>query len=248
MEQNTHALAVRAALGSGVSAAEKQLAIIGTNFGDEELKEVIKELTPAEISIISSEGDMTKPSILHSFITPEQFVLAFKRIGARWGAVDKWISPDALHKFQDDISDFLCPVILGADNTTRRSEVLSALLDVEHAEETLFMLSLDRKDSAEFFSSPTTCPITHGTWQELLQVVVEYDPSRIEAFRQIRTDIAHSSAQIEIKHPEDELGNVLKSELMFARDVVFEIQRVAQEMEEKDPTIGKTKEEEFFDI
>ena len=66
-------LAVRAALESGGGAAETQLALLAAEGGDSQLQLVVERLTAAEINVIVADADMSKPSMAHAYITPEQF-------------------------------------------------------------------------------------------------------------------------------------------------------------------------------
>src|SRR4051794_1609118 len=79
---NDKTLAVRSALESGGGAAESQLALIASGAGDNQLQLVVESLTAAEINVIVEDADMTKPSVAHAFITTEQFIGAFERLGS----------------------------------------------------------------------------------------------------------------------------------------------------------------------
>jgi hypothetical protein len=75
------ALAVRAALESGGGAAETQLALLASEGGDSQLQLVVEKLTAAEINVIVADADMSKPSMAHAYITPEQFMEALSGSG-----------------------------------------------------------------------------------------------------------------------------------------------------------------------
>jgi len=185
---NINTLAIRQALQSGGAAAETQLAIIANSAGDEQLALVIEDLGAAEIAAIVEDADMTKPSIVHAFVSPEQFLGAFDRLGAKWGAISSNSDIDLL-KFQSDIEDFLCPMILASHVTAHRDSVLTALLEHPLGPDTLLFVALDRKDSEELILRPIDYPITHGTWQELFRLTAEQHP---EVYR----EIAHHSASL----------------------------------------------------
>lgn len=185
---NINTLAIRQALQSGGAAAETQLGIIAHSAGDEQLALVIEDLGAAEIAAIVEDADMTKPSIVHSFISPEQFIGAFNRLGAKWGAITPSSDIDLL-TFQNDIEDFLCPMILASGVQKHRDSLLAALLEHPLGPDTLLFVALGRKDSEELILRPADYPIAHGTWQELFRLTSELQP---EAF----SEIAHHSVSL----------------------------------------------------
>jgi len=184
MTTTTNTLAVRAALQSGAGAAEAQLALIAGNTGDNQLAAVVADLTAAEVAVMVSDADMSKPSLAHSFLTVEQFLGAFARLGGRWGEVDA--SADYL-RFQRDVEDFLCPMILVSPEPARRAEMLGTLLEHELGLDALFFLTLKREETAAQLKNPHGFPFAHGTWQELLALLFEHFPDK---FRELAT-LAH---------------------------------------------------------
>lgn len=177
-------LAVRAALQTGAGAAEEQLALIAGNTGDNQLAAVVADLTAAEVAVMVSDADMSKPSLAHSFLSAEQFSGAFARLGGRWGEVDA--SADYL-RLQRDVEDFLCPMILVSPEPLRRAEMLKALLDHELGLDALFFLTLKREETATQLKNPHGFPFAQGTWQELISLLFEHFPAK---FRELST-MAH---------------------------------------------------------
>ncbi len=180
---NINTLAIRQALQSGGAAAETQLSIIADSAGDEQLALVIEDLGAAEIAAIVEDSDMTKPSLLHAFVNAEQFIGAFDRLGARWGAISASSDIDLL-KFQNDIEDFLCPMILASGRQKHRDSLLEALIEHDLGPDTLLFVALDRKDFDELIVRPLDFPVALGTWQELFRLVAELHSEKYQ-------DIAH---------------------------------------------------------
>ena len=172
-----NALAVRAALENGGGAAETQLARLATEAGDSQLQVVIEKLTAAEINVIVADADMSKPSMAHAFITPTQFLEAFERLGSRWSRANEIKSSDDYAEIQRDVEDFLCPMVLATADQARAKTMLGALLGHSLGAEALLFTALGRKDYQEFLASPGNFAIAAGTWQELLQVTLEQQPS-----------------------------------------------------------------------
>jgi hypothetical protein len=105
-------LAIRQALNnSGPQAAERQLALLGDNQGDEQLAVLVRDLSPGEVSQLLAEGDYTKPSVVAHHITPQQFLGALHRLGARWGSV-KAAQLSALLSIKEQVSDFVLSALL----------------------------------------------------------------------------------------------------------------------------------------
>jgi len=188
MSENINTLAIRQALQSGGAAAETQLTIIANSAGDEQLALVIEELRPSEIAAIVEDADMTKPSIVHAFVTPEQFIGAFDRLGAKWGSISPSSDIDLL-KYQNDIEDFLCPMILASGEVKHRDALLDALLEHPLGPDTLLFVALGRKDLEEIVVAPRDFPVALGTWQELFRLTAEQQP---ETFG----EIAHHSVSL----------------------------------------------------
>ncbi|MDB6153205.1 MAG: hypothetical protein JWL90_1658 [Chthoniobacteraceae bacterium] len=170
-------LAVRAALENGGSAAETQLALLAGEAGDSQLQIVVEKLTAAEINVLVADADMSKPSMAHAFITPDQFLEAFDRLGARWSQSDEIKSTADYTEIQNDVEDFLCPMILSTGESARAKKMLETLLGHALGAEAILFTAIGRKDYLEFLVSPGSHPITRGTWQELLQVTLELQPS-----------------------------------------------------------------------
>jgi hypothetical protein len=170
-------LAVRAALESGGGAAETQLALIASTGGDLQLQLVVEKLTAAEINVLVEEFDMSKPSVAHAFISPEQFLEAFDRLGARWSQIDEIELTGDYAEIQRDVEDFLCPMILSTGDPARIKLMVTTLFKHPFGGESVLFAALEKKDYFEYMTAPQDHPITRGTWQDLLSVAREHFPS-----------------------------------------------------------------------
>jgi hypothetical protein len=169
-------LAVRAALETGGGAAESQLALIASGAGDSQLQLVVESLTAAEINVIVADSDMSKPSMAHAYISPEQFLEAFDRLGSRWSRFDPVEASGDYSEIQRDVEDFLCPMILSTGDPVRAKMMILALFEHPLGGEAVLFAALEKKDYFEFMTSPGDYPITRGTWQELLAATREHYP------------------------------------------------------------------------
>ena len=182
----THTLAVRIALQSGAGAADTQLALIAEGAGDAYLQTVVADFKPAEIAVMVSDADMTKPSLAHAFINEEQFIGAFSRLGSRWGEVQT--SVDYV-SFQRDVEDFLCPMILSSDDPVRRAAMLAALIHHELGTEALLFMALGHKELEAFLAHPHGFPIARGTWQELISLTYDKHPTEFHEIADMAREV-----------------------------------------------------------
>ncbi len=182
-------LAVRAALESGADAAETQLALIASNAGDSQLQLVVETLTAAEINVIVADSDMAKPSIAHAFITPAQFLEAFDRLGSRWSRFDQVESAADYLEVQEIVEDFLCPMVLSAEDPKRAKQMLGTLFGHPLGCDAVLFTAIDRKDYQEFLAAPGDHSIIRGTWQELLQSTLEHHPRKYAEIKDLAAAI-----------------------------------------------------------
>jgi hypothetical protein len=222
-------LAIRAALAHGGGAAENQLALLASEAGDSQLQVVVEKLTAAEINVIVADADMSKPSMAHAFITPDQFLEAFERLGTRWTQSDDFHSALDYAELQNDVEDFLCPMVLATGDATRAKTMLGALLGHTMGAEALLFTAIGRKDYQDFLAGPGNFAITRGTWQELLQVTLELHPAGYAEVRGLAAAI----------HDEEEDGT-----LDFASGFLHGMQQEAA----KYHTAVEATEEEFVDL
>ena len=156
----------------GVHATERQLSIIGNQAGDGELAIIVESFTPGEVAALVGEGDYTKPSIASHFITPEQFIGALERLGARWGSLDKKIHRERDEECRQEVADFILSVVL-TDNLDRQATLLESLLDNDLGRDVLLLIAVNEKECVEFLEAPTisSAAIMIGTWQEVYAAI-----------------------------------------------------------------------------
>ncbi len=184
-------LAVRAALNEGAGAAEKQLAIIAGTQGDEQLALVVAELTAPEIVTLVGESDMTKSSLVSAFVTPEQFVEVLTRKLDAWSSYYGSMSlnelANSLPGLQDQLEDFLCPMIFSAESPDREKAIFDALLEFKIGPELILLAGVGRKDFEEIFVLKETFPASPGTWQSLFTGLQQRDPAEYKTLQAFYT-------------------------------------------------------------
>ena len=185
-QNNNHTLAVREALQQGAGAAEKQLTIIGNDYGDSQLALIVGDLSVPEIIVMSDEYDMTKPSLIRAFITPEQFTGALDRKAEEWGGFYGPLSLEnlnsSLHDLQENVECFICPIVYSGDDSDREHEMLCALFAHPHGTRLVLVSSIGRKDFHEMINSPEMRMTGQGTWQGLLIALRQHRPKEFQEF------------------------------------------------------------------
>ncbi len=174
---NDTALAIRQTLQqSGPLAAENQLTVIGHQAGDEQLALIVQALLPGEVAAIVGEGDYTKPSIAGHFVTPEQFLGALERFGARWGRLEGNIRGDMVSQMSQEVADFVFSVILTGDEGHRHS-LMNALLADPLGKDVLILVAVDEVGCPEFLEDDVLDigMAEKGTWQELYVEIEHID-------------------------------------------------------------------------
>ena len=178
----SNALIIRETLkSSGAKAAENQLALIGSDHGDEQLAIVVAELSDAEIGQFLNAADYTKPSIVTHFITPEQLLGSLERVGARWGSL-KGSNLNALISIKRQVSDCLFPVLLHAEPGPKK-KYLDALIDHKLGWDVLVTLPLFEHGCPEFLVDFDANQNQHGTWQEVYSDIQAADPKEFKSLR-----------------------------------------------------------------
>jgi hypothetical protein len=179
--------------------------------------------------VIVAESDMSKPSMAHAFITPDQFLEAFERLGTRWPKENEIKSEYDYAQIQSDVEDFLCPMILSTGDPVRAKTMLKKLLSHSLGAEALLFAALGQKDYLEFLNDPGNSGITRGTWQELLHATLEHHPAGYAEVRGLAGSI------------NDDTGN---ASLKFVRSFIQAMHTEAS----KYHTAVEAAEEDFVDI
>lgn len=165
---------VQGAFSESPLAAERQLALIGHEHGDEALALITKELTPAEVFALAKNVDSTKSSITQAFVSPDQLREAFSFFGSRYSGSTTEVSRDLL--------DFLHPFFFEGTREHRESMV-TGFLKHDLSMQALCALCVGHPGFIEFFSTLGTQTTGAEGWQEVILFVREVNP---KAFNRIR--------------------------------------------------------------
>ena len=212
MTENSQTALVRAALASGASAGEHSLLALAKDTDDAQLAVIVGELPPDDILALALEADITKVSMVHLFVTPEQMLAAFERIGSNWSQLAKVPSAEDYLIRRQDLEDFLCPMMFGTSDETRAKEMMKALLTKEYAVDALYFLGIGQNGREQLLTEAASAPFARDSWQQLWEIAFELQPSARRTMR------SHFEATRESAKDIDGI---------FARDILNELQRVA---------------------
>ncbi len=199
-------LAIRQALtNGGPQAAERQLAILGNNHGDDQLALLVRELRPAEVTQLLAEGDYTKPSVVAHFITAEQFVGALHRLGAKWGSL-KGVEISVLIPIKEQVSDFMLSTLLHGDDAGQK-KFLEAVLDDSIVEDVLVMMPLYEPGCPEFLAERDWATAQVGTWQELYMRIRDLVPTSFDSLRSEVLSLFSEAASVDDDEEREGMSN-----------------------------------------
>ena len=247
-ETENTALQIRELLkSSGPGQAEHQLMVIGTNVGDHELARVIGELGAPEVVALVGEGDYTKPSIVASFITPEQFIGALDRLGAKWGEIGPKDGLDVLVSLKQDLADFILSVVLTAESGNRPS-LFKALTDYPLGRDSLVAIATGDTDSAEFLKGFDAAMAQKGTWQELYVELQQFDERVFKAIRTRAAGLYSGNAEISDLEAADDDSEDRSPSTRFLRRTLSTLSRKAQRLAEAETPAGTKTDEVFVNV
>jgi hypothetical protein len=173
-------LTIRETLKAGSAHnAERQLAKIADEQGDDTLALIVADLTPGEVASFLEEGDYSKPSEVTQFLTTEQFMEALARFGAKWGKISKNDGRELLLRLKEDVATFILPTLLHREDRA----FIKAMLDDTLGEDIIVMLPLYETGYLELLREFDSGMAQKGTWQELYAVIQEMDPKVFKALR-----------------------------------------------------------------
>lgn len=227
--ENPQTALVRAALASGVSAGEHSLLALAKEADDTQLAVIVGELPADDILALALEADITKVSMVHLFVTPEQMLAAFERIGSNWSQLAKVPSAEDYLIRRQDLEDFLCPMVFATADDDRARGMMRAFLTKEYAVDTLYFLGVGQNGREQLLTQAASAPFARDSWQQLWELAFELQPSARRTMR------SHYEATLESTKDIDGL---------FARDLLNELQRVAA-AHQPEPVAA---EDEFVDI
>jgi hypothetical protein len=173
-------LTIRETLKAGSAHnAERQLAKIANDQGDETLALLVADLTPGEVASFLEEGDYSKPSEVTQFLTVEQFMEALARFGAKWGKISKNDGRELLLRLKEDVATFILPTLLHREDRL----FIKAMLDDTLGEDIIVALPLYETGYLELLRDFDSGMAQKGTWQELYAVIQEMDPKIFKSLR-----------------------------------------------------------------
>jgi hypothetical protein len=159
--------------------AERQLAQIAHDHGDDTLALLVADLTPGEVASFLEEGDYSKPSEVTQFLTQEQFMDALGRFGAKWGKLSKSDGRELLLRLKEDVATFILPTLLHREDHL----LIKAMLDDTLGEDIIVALPLYETGYLEFLREFDAGMAQKGTWQELYAVIQEMEPKTFASLR-----------------------------------------------------------------
>jgi hypothetical protein len=186
--------------------AERQLAQIAHDQGDDTLALIVADLTPGEVASFLEEGDYSKPSEITPFLTTEQFMEALARFGAKWGKISKSDGRELLLRLKEDVATFILPTLLHREDHL----FIKAMLEDTLGEDIIVMLPLYETGYLEFLREFESGMVQKGTWQELYAVIQEMDPKTFKALRKHVYELSDNPSTDD--EDEDEEKEDLKTE------------------------------------
>ncbi len=221
---------------NGVNAAERQLALVGDNHGDEQLAILVQEMTPAEVSQFLSESDYTKPSVVAHHVTPDQFIGAIHRIGSRWGTL-RGADEDTLGTVRSQLSDFILSALLHGEDGPRE-ELFAAILEDALAQDALATIAIGEPGCPDFLLEQDWAVTQPGTWQEAYAFLHEKFPVPFGHLRQevIALFKDRSEDEDEDKPDEDKWTVPVKARKFVRRTLQSLVSR-AEEVSGVEPTV-----------
>ena len=207
-------LSIRETLKAGSpQSAERQLAQIAHEQGDDTLALLVAELTPGEVASFLEEGDYSKPSEVTQFLTKEQFMEALARFGARWGKISKNDGRELLLRLKEDVATFILPTLLHREDRS----FIRALLDDTLGEDIIVALPLYETGYLEFLREFDSSMAQKGTWQELYAVIHEMEPKTFRSLRKHVYELSDHPSASEDDEEQDENADLKTEGVKFLR-------------------------------
>jgi hypothetical protein len=223
-------LSIRETLKAGSAHnAERQLAQIANDQGDDALALLVKDLTPGEVASFLEEGDYSKPSEVTQFLTTEQFMEALARFGAKWGKISKSDGRELLLRLKEEVATFILPTLLHREDHL----FIKAMLDDTLGEDIIVALPLYETDYLETLREFNAGMAQKGTWQELYAVIQEMEPKTFNALRKHVYELSDHAADRDDEEEEDESDGLKTEGVKFLRRTLQRLSDQAAKHAEK---------------
>jgi hypothetical protein len=230
-------LTIRETLKAGSpQTAERQLAKLANEQGDDALALLVADLTPGEVASFLEEGDYTKPSEVTQFLTEEQFMEALARFGAKWGKLSKNDGKELLMRLKEDVATFILPTLLHREDHL----FIKAMLDDTLGEDIIVALPLYETGYLEFLREFEGGQAQKGTWQELYAVIQEMDAKTFKSLRKHVYELSDSSAESEDEDENEEQTNT--EGIRFLRRTLQRLSDQAAKHAEKGADLEETED------
>jgi hypothetical protein len=206
--------------------AERQLAQIAHDQGDDTLALLVADLTPGEVASFLEEGDYSKPSEVTQFLTQEQFMEALARFGAKWGKISKNDGRELLLRLKEDVATFILPTLLHREDRV----FIQAMLDDTLGEDIIVALPLYETGYLEFLREFDSGMAQKGTWQELYAIIQEMEP---KTFASLRKHVYELSDDARDEDDEDDEVDRISEGVKFLRRTLQRLSDQAAKHAEK---------------
>jgi hypothetical protein len=225
-------LSIRETLKAGsASNAERQLAQIAHDQGDETLALLVKDLTPGEVATFLEEGDYSKPSEVTQHLTSEQFMEALARFGAKWGKISKDDGRELLLRLKEDVATFILPTLLHREDRL----FIKAMLDDTLGEDIIVALPLYETGYLEFLREFDSNMAQKGTWQELYAIIQEMEPKTFRALRKHVYELSDNPSAQDDDEEADEEADLKTEGVKFLRRTLQRLSDQAAKHAETSP-------------
>ena len=218
--------------------AERQLAQIAHDQGDETVALLVADLTPGEVASFLEEGDYSKPSEVTQFLTQEQFMEALARFGARWGKISKSDGRELLLRLKEDVATFILPTLLHREDRL----FIRAMLDDTLGEDIIVALPLYETGYLEFLREFDASMAQKGTWQELYAIIQEMEPKTFSSLRKHVYELSDHPSADDDDEEQDENANLKTEGVKFLRRTLQRLSDQATKHAETSPESEETED------
>ncbi|MEJ0001540.1 MAG: hypothetical protein WDO13_21855 [Verrucomicrobiota bacterium] len=152
--------------------AERQLAQIAHDQGDEIVALLVADLTPGEVASFLEEGDYSKPSEVTQFLTRSSSWKPWPALERNGGKISKNDGRELLLRLKEEVATFILPTLLHREDRL----FIKAMLEDTLGEDIIVALPLYETGYLESLREFDSNMAQKGTWQELYAIIQEMDP------------------------------------------------------------------------